>query len=233
MLSNNWMVEGVNDFEYKKYILLAYLKKIRERFTKNELYPHISELIAHYNNLQRIKANQEVLQDHLPKTVSAIDLLRWKLVYETVPMDDDVVGDIFKVIDFAIPEMQSVLEEGRDRYEFIEKQLNIEPVGVMPLYQKEGYFILSSGRSVYHIYRYKVSDLQATNDSCVAIQTEFLYRERKSVFNKHNQIKLNLLQQFNDMPNPATYAVHSNNPFPFKTTLLPISERLLLRHMAA
>ena len=59
-LKHDWLTEGLMDFEYKKYILLAYLKDIREKFNKSQLYPFLSELIFHYNNLQKIKKIEEV-----------------------------------------------------------------------------------------------------------------------------------------------------------------------------
>jgi hypothetical protein len=38
-LKENWLTEGLIDFEYKKYVLLAYLKSVKESFSRVELYP--------------------------------------------------------------------------------------------------------------------------------------------------------------------------------------------------
>ncbi len=38
-LKDNWLTEGLIDFEYKKYVLLAYMKRVKESFGRVELYP--------------------------------------------------------------------------------------------------------------------------------------------------------------------------------------------------
>ena len=60
-LKENWLTEGLVDFEYKKYLLLAYLKKVKESFTRMELYPFLSDLVFHHRNLMAIKENKAMI----------------------------------------------------------------------------------------------------------------------------------------------------------------------------
>ncbi len=57
-LNKNWITEKAIDFEYKKYILLAYLKQVSQNFEENKLYPSLAELIGHYKLLISIKENK-------------------------------------------------------------------------------------------------------------------------------------------------------------------------------
>ena len=54
-LDKNWLTEGLIDFEYKKYELLAYLKNVGKSFSENRLYPFLGDLIFHYNNILSLK----------------------------------------------------------------------------------------------------------------------------------------------------------------------------------
>jgi hypothetical protein len=38
-LKDNWLTDGLIDFEYKQYMLLAYFKSVKESFNRVELYP--------------------------------------------------------------------------------------------------------------------------------------------------------------------------------------------------
>ena len=41
--------------------------------------------------------------------------------------------------------MKGTIDNGAEIYELIEKQLHIEPVGILPLYKNEGYMLLRYG----------------------------------------------------------------------------------------
>ena len=62
-LSETWFAEGRIDFELKKYTLLAYLQQVNQYFTESKLYPQLSDVIFHYNNLQALKENKKFLQE--------------------------------------------------------------------------------------------------------------------------------------------------------------------------
>ena len=82
------------DYEYKKYVLLAYLKDIRNRFNRSELYPFMSDLVFHYRNLVNVKANKELLYDNFPKTLSQKDFQRLKLTYQQLIHDSEMMSVI-------------------------------------------------------------------------------------------------------------------------------------------
>ena len=49
-LSPDWITEKHIDFEYKKYVLLAYLQEVNMNFEKTHLYPFLADLVDHYRN---------------------------------------------------------------------------------------------------------------------------------------------------------------------------------------
>jgi len=62
-LPTNWLTDGLVDFEYKKYLLLAYLKSVEEEFDSKRLYPILSDLILHYQNIMQVKAHKKLIYD--------------------------------------------------------------------------------------------------------------------------------------------------------------------------
>ena len=58
-LSKNWITEKLIDFEYKKYLLLAYLQQVSGQFDETRLYPSLSELIEHYKNVVSLRENKK------------------------------------------------------------------------------------------------------------------------------------------------------------------------------
>ena len=57
-LKHDWLTEGLIDYEYKKYVLLAYLKDVSRRFNQSELYPFMSDLVFHYRNLIKVRESK-------------------------------------------------------------------------------------------------------------------------------------------------------------------------------
>ncbi|NEQ51061.1 MAG: hypothetical protein F6K11_13155, partial [Leptolyngbya sp. SIO3F4] len=56
-LKPDWITEGWIDFEYQKYRLLAYLKWVRKQFDNGTLYPPLTQLLMHYENLLALQSS--------------------------------------------------------------------------------------------------------------------------------------------------------------------------------
>ena len=129
-LSKNWITEKLIDFEYKKYILLAYLQEVNKHFELNRLYPDMSELISHYHNTKILKENKKQLFDSFPRQVKKVDVQHFFIQYEKLLQDDELMKEIESIIDYSIPKFEHYLNEGKQIYEFAEKHMEIFPVGV-------------------------------------------------------------------------------------------------------
>jgi hypothetical protein len=87
-LKDNWLTEGLIDFEYKKYQFLAYFKEVKSSFNRVELYPFLSDLVFHYRNLVSLKENHSLLRDSFPKELSQEGLKNLELNYKRMIEDD-------------------------------------------------------------------------------------------------------------------------------------------------
>lgn len=232
-LGDAWLTDGLIDFEYKKYVLLAYLKSVKESFSRVELYPHLSDLVAHYRNLVALQNNKALINEAFPKELSLEGLEMLELNYKKLIEDDAVMQEIESIIGFAIPQMKGSVEEGSSIYEFVESKCELSPIGVVPLYAREGYiFMTQPPENETRIYRYQVTVYQNSSEPMRGLQTEFLRTTKYGLANTYEQMKLSLIRQFNDLPNPAAFLVLSKMKFPYLETLVPVAKRLLIKHLA-
>jgi hypothetical protein len=232
-LRENWLTEGLIDFEYKKYVLLGYLRKVKDSFDRVELYPFLSDLVFHYRNLMAIKENKTTICESFPKELSLEKLEKLKLNYRKIVEDDAVMKEIESIVEFSLPQLKSSLDEGSYIYEYVESQCEIVPVGVRSLSSDEGYlFITQPPQSETSIYRYQVTIFDNSIERFRGLHINYVVTEAKGLSNTYEKIKLKLIKEFTDMPNPATYLVISKLKFPFDSTLMPIAKRLLVKQLA-
>ncbi len=229
-LRHDWLTEGLIDFEYKKYILLAYLKDIRKRFDLNQLYPFMSDLVFHYRNILKVKESKKLMYENFPKTLSKADFKKLEIVYKKVVKDGEVMKALDDIITYALPKIQSTLDEGKEIHDFVEENIEIIPVGLSPIYEKEGYLLINQDNtSDVSVYRYQVTLFEHAEERYRSMTTEFLKHDMKDISRTYESIKIDLIKQFTELPNPATYLALSKLRFPINETLLPVAKRMLVK----
>lgn len=231
-LKNNWFCDGVADFEYKKYLLLAYLQYVNRHFKDTRLYPALGELVYHYRSLHHFMDSKRRLDEGFPTQVEGIDIRKLRLIYKNVLKEDNILETIEHLVKYAMPKIKNYLDNGKEIYDFIEDQLKLESVGVVPLRKEEGYLILAQNRKDYLVYNYVMSLFSSATDSYRSIQTQFVKSYKKNIMNTLSNIKTDLIRKRKHLPNPATYVVASEINIPVKDTFLPIAKKMLVAHLA-
>ncbi|WP_347160096.1 hypothetical protein [Pontibacter chitinilyticus] len=228
----NWLTEGLIDFEYKKYLLLAYLQAARNEFGKQRLYPIFSDLIMHYRNLLQVKEHKQLVYEAFPQRISRADFEKLELVYEKIVQDDETMQQIEEIIQFAAPLFNNILETGKELYDFVERHLEISPVGITPMYRNEGYLFLEAfpGKET-QVYVYRITVFENTYEKYRGINTELLQTVRRGLALTHEHLKVQLLRERLELPNPATFVAISKIPVPLEQSLLPIAKRSLVKYV--
>lgn len=231
-LHEDWLTNGLLDFEYKKYLMLAYMQGIKQKFEEKKLYPFMSDLVFHYNNLVTTKQNKQLLFENFPKELSRADFEQLKLDYKRMVEDDQLMSTLGEIVNFAIPHFKERMDEGVELYEGIAHHITIEPIGITPLYKDEGYLLLfiSNTKNIY-VHRYKITVFNQANEAFRAIRTELIDEVMWSLTNTFEHVKRQLIHQNQDLPNPAAYLALSQSEYPLQETLLPITKRLLVQHI--
>lgn len=233
-LPKDWLTQGLIDFEYKKYVLLAYLKTVKNSFSRVELYPFMADLVFHYRNVMAVKENKTLIREAFPKEISLEEIKKLELSYKKLIEDDSVMAELESIIEFAIPQIKDSLQEGSEIYEYVESQCEISPVGVTPLYAQEGYlFVTQSPEKETNVYRYQMSIFEDSQEQLRSLNTQFVERVQRNTLYTYERMKLDLIKKFKDLPNPATYLILSKMKFPFTETLMPVAKRLFVKHLSS
>ena len=232
-LSQTWFAEGYIDFELKKYTLLAYLQQINQYFNENKLYPQLSDLIFHYNNIVAFRENKKYLQEHFPKKLTGIQIEKLQVLYEQMIADDDLMQELEAIINYSADEMKTTISNGAEIYEFVEEKLTITPIGIIPIDIQEGYFFLSAGntKSTY-VYQYRLSFFEKHDEKFRSIKTNYLNMTYRSMVNTYENLKSELIRNRSELPNPAVYSIETGLSFPVEETLLPIAKRCLVKYIS-
>jgi hypothetical protein len=232
-LQTNWLTDGLIDFEYKKYMLLAYLEGVKEEFGAKRLYPIFSDLIMHYNNLVQVKEHKKLVYEQFPQRISRADFRKLEVVYQKIVEDDETMREIEEIVQFAAPKFDFALQTGKEIYDYIESNLEISPVGITPLYRNAGYLFLDEypGRQT-RVYEYQLTIFENTYETYRGINTKYIDTIRRSFTNTYENIKVNLVKQNKELPNPATFAIVAKVPCNFDQSLLPIAKRTLVKYVS-
>lgn len=232
-LSLNLFLRVNEDFEKRQYLILHALQKISRQFRGNELYPELAELVQFYNQLNDIKAKLEKKRESFPKRIKRIDLENKHIEYEEIHEEQIDVAMVKSLIDWAEPHIQEVIEEGTAVYDYVDERTGMEGVGIIPEYKDEGFMMVpDQPENRLNIFRYKVSLFYSSNDTYRALRTTFLKNMRAlSPAVPLNKIKLDLVRENSELPNPATYSFNVEAEVPFKRTVLPIVKRKMIRHL--
>ncbi len=157
---------------------------------------------------------------------------KMELVYEHILSDDQIMAELEQIVEYAVDEMKTTIDDGAEIYERIEKHMVIEPVGIMPLYKNEGYIFLCYGdHSEVRVYNYSVSLFEHKNARYRGIKVDFVESLEKNLANTYEQIKIDVIRRIRTLPNPAVFKVEFPLDVPVNETLLPVAKRMLVKYL--
>jgi len=231
-LSKNWLTERHIDFEYKKYILLSYLQDVSRNFSATKLYPWLAELIDHYKSAISVKENKFNLKKYFPQRLSKIDA-KGQLAFEHIVNDDELMLELESIIEYAIPQFQQKVDEGKNIYDIVEDHVLIQPIGLIPLNSEFGYMFLKGGKTAAtNVYEYQITFFENANEKFKAIHTHFVKVFAKNISTTFQSIKSDMLRENKHLPNPAAYSIETEMNLPLEETFLPIAKRMLVKHLS-
>jgi len=233
LLHINWLTEKHIDFEYKKYLLLDYLQKIDLRFREVKLYPYYHQLISQHKSLTKLRNIKIQLAESFNQELKAIDLDKYKMQYQRLINDDDLMKEIDSIIDYSIPKFEFYIKEGNSIHDLVKEKLHVCPIGITPIYNSEGYMLLKNAtRKNTHVFQYDITFYNKTEEKHRAIRTKYIASHDVSISNTLENIKSELIRINPELPIPATYMLESELELPVYETLLPIAKKVLVKFVS-
>jgi len=171
--------------------------------------------------------------NEFPKEISKIDFEQFKLEYRQMFEDDELLKEIDSIVQFALPQIVRKLGVGKELFEEVEDELEVFPVGIIPLRNEEGYFFLSDfTKRLVNVYYYMLTVFENMEEKFRGLHARFLFSYDISLTQSYENVKYQLIEQNSQLPNPATYAVEFKRSFPLPETMLPVAKRSLVRYIS-
>ncbi len=229
-LSLETFVTAGPDLEASQYRIRQAMKNYREEFTRSRLYPALAELIDLSRNLDALVQEKTNMQQQLPQQLKDVDWKNKKLIYESVQMSGSELERVVDLIRWALPLIGEIIQEGTRMYDFVDENLLVRHVGIVPMYKDEGYYFVPENRaSLLHLLRYEASLYTSGSEQYRALKTSTLRSMRQTVVHHSPEsIKRELMEEHHELPNPATFVCETDLEFPFAETILPVAKRKLM-----
>jgi hypothetical protein len=233
-LSLELFTGAVEDIERTQYQILAGLKRAHTAFEEQRVYPHLGRLVELHGALMTVLERTEAFRTPETGRITGINWDEKSLTYEWPELEDTEMAVVEDLIRWALPRIRETIEEGRSVYEHVEDNMELETVGIVPSYLQEGYLMVPERKTdVLHVLRYQLSMIQEEGEKHRALRTVHLKTVAQDGVDAHpSNIKLDLLEERRDLPNPATYFSNTGLDVPYEPTLLPVVKRRLVLHLS-
>jgi len=234
-LSLELFTGAVEDVEQTQYQILAGLQRAEAAFDKQRVYPHLGRLVTLHQGLMTVVERTEDFRSPDTGRITGIDWDEASVTYEWPELEGAEMTVVEDLIRWALPQIRSTIEGGREVYEHVEENTELETVGIVPSYLQEGYLMVPDRKSdVLHVLRYELSTIHEEGEKHRALRTVHCRTVEQAGVDVHpSSIKLDLVEERRDLPNPATYFSNTDLQVPYKETLLPVVKRRLIRHLAS
>ncbi len=234
-LSLNLFTSAVEDVEKTQYKVLAGLQKAHSAFDEQRVYPHLGRLVKLHGALVTILDRTENFRTPDTGRITGINWDEKTLSYEWPELEGSDMAVVEDLIRWALPHIRDAIEDGKGVYEQVEDNLELETVGIMPSYVQEGYLMVPHrDEEELHVLRYTLSLIEGEGETHRALKTVHCKTvPEEEVDANPSTIKLQLIEERRDLPNPATYFSKIDLDVPYQETLLPVVKRRLVRRLAA
>ena len=228
--------DSETDWELNQYRILGGIKKASTEFCQKKIYPALAMLIKLNRELNQIKDERNNLKQKFPKQIKGFDVKEQKIIYDTSKNLEfnDNIEEVFALIDWALPYINEAIDEGTALFDFVEENMLLEQVGILPMYKEEGYFMITDNIALeLQIHHYECSIFSSGNEKYRSLKTEFVKTEKQGLIKRlPDTIKQELIKERTDLPNPATFLLDTDLDFPFDETIMPVAKRKMLSHIA-
>jgi hypothetical protein len=233
MMETDWVFQEPIDFEHKKYVLLAYFKKVDDLLLQNKIYPTFIELSLHLASLQTLVKEKVILSTN--KTFLSCDdeVLLKELTAKSIPeLNTDEKIELQKIVHHSATQFLDYFSVVKSYWATIYESID------MTIKRNRKYLTKPKGYIVYthtnhnhiHVWEYQINEL-APNIDEYNIKINLIYEGNKK------ELSLNkVIEQYSSFTERESkiapvFDFKSTKEYPIDETLLPLFKRRLLAHI--
>ena len=167
-----WFLESPIDTEYKYYILMAYLMKVKESFKTQGFERYFKNLISMKKDLESFDKNTELTQ----KTLSKMTDDERSHMYTILDDNLDQMGEIEEIVKNSVGVIDEFLNDNREFYEKYNALVDVKSYCVKYNLWDQGFLVIGrKGEEFMRIFSWFFSIVKIAGKENVALlMTELL-----------------------------------------------------------
>lgn len=221
---------GRHDREWLAYQYAAFRKRIGGYLRKQKLSPVYNMLKTWQREIEEVRSQLLNVESGIPKR-----LMGWKgrpprAVYmpeEGCHPEDESLTQVLN----ALHQINSQLfSDAVSLKEWGLSMLEIEHLGIEPVYRDQGFILIPKNSSTLGCFRYTISPLLHSNER-EFIHLQPVTRIECSSFSSSLDIRRQVMKNYSGKGVPGVYRVSSSLELPYWQTLRPLAKRKLLEYI--
>ena len=213
ILSDQWLTSDPIDFEYKKYLLLAYEQKMMAEYNKKRVYPCLTDIVDKLAYVNEFLKSANTFE-RSSMSIQKVDWLKQELQYES-NIQDDMFDDLKLTAIVARNIFSDLYLQFKNLYDEIDGSIVITGSKFSVFDKYDGYLLVKYDKGKkekimkYDIYKIMYPEPEFRLKTAKASMKEY-YGERfmKNIFE-----------------------VTLNDDFPTKASSIPVFRRKFLLHV--
>jgi hypothetical protein len=221
------------DWELNQYKILGGIKLYRNEFRLKKIYPALDDLLKLNTLLENLVKKKNILSGSFDDEYDNINLNNNELNFESIEKSESDQQFFVDLVQWSLPLIKEVIEEGIVLYDFVEKNTKVKQLGILPMGKDEGFYLIPDNiNQKMFVYRFRCSLFSSNKSRNRTINTKLLQEVDKSSLSSPELIKNYLIDTYKDFPNHASFVCETDIDFPFKESLFPVAKRKLIDLLA-
>jgi hypothetical protein len=233
IMETDWLFQEPIDFEHKKYVLLAYFKKIDEKLSQNKLYPTFIELSLHLASLQTLIKEQVVLSTNKNFTSFDDEVLLKELTAKSIPnLQRDDMDEVNKIIKHSSDKFLEYFNIVKSYWTVIYDsiELNIKR-NRKSISKPKGYMVYTEiETNDIYVWEYILNALSPSIDE-YNMKLELIYEGNKKDLSLNKILESNSKFTEREKKVLPVFDFKSSVDYPIEETLLPLFKRKMLAYI--
>jgi hypothetical protein len=231
-LEPDWIFQDPIDYEHKKYILLAYLKRMDDFLGQNKIYPAFIEVSLQLASLQTSIKENIILSTNKKFITFDDEVLLKELIARPAPklLDEDK-NEVDKIIKYSAKKFYEYFSIFKGYWQMAYESISFSIKRNKKYFDHKYGFIVHNVKTDNQIYvwEYILSDTEPIGDE-QNIKVKQIYSGNKKDLTL-SQIIENFSSFTEDHKKTPVYDFKSEKEYPINETLLPLFKRKLIGHI--
>jgi hypothetical protein len=221
------------DWELNQYKVLGGIKLYLDEFRKKKIYPALDDLLKLNTLLENLLNQNTTLSESFEEEIEELDLNNKELFIDSFEKNIPDQQFFIELVQWSLPHIKEAIEEGIVLYDFVERNIKLIQLGVLPSSKDEGYFVIPDNvEQLIQVHRFKCPTHSSKGAKSGVMNTRYLQSVDKSLLNTPESINRYLINTYSDYSNHATFICQTDLDFPFKESLFPVAKRKLIDFLA-